>query len=442
MTLPLVTPHDLDAERAVLGAVLVEPDLFLEIGDRLTAEDFFRDAHRRIFSAMQDLARERRTIDGLTLKDLLTRRGDLQEVGGPAYLFGLADGMPRSSNITAYAAIVAERAERRRLQSAVRKIAAEADDPAIDTRTVIDGAERTIFAVAEQRRGGDFTDAATWVAEGFSKLEQRVQAKRDGVRGVPTGFTELDEMTCGLQRSTLTLLAARPSMGKTSFATNLALHAAAAGHHVGFFSLEQDRDELLIRAVTCAGRIDGHRLQSGYLNQSEYARMSDALGQIAESCFHLDDSADVGLMQLHGKARRLKARAGLSLIVIDYLQLMRLPRAENRNVAVGEVSRGLKLLARELHVPVVALSQLSRDTERRGGERRPMLSDLRDSGSLEQDADLVLFIHRPEVYDPTPENMGIAQVIIAKHRNGPTGTVRLRWSKESTRFDDLETRSA
>jgi replicative DNA helicase len=224
-------------------------------------------------------------------------------------------------------------------------------------------------------------------------------------------------------------------MGKTSFALNLAYYAAEQGHHTAFFSLEMSSTEIFYRLLSGLARIDGHRLQAGYLSQTDYARMSDAIEQIARSYIHIDDSPAVSLMDVRGKSRRLKSKHGLGLVVLDYLQLMQLPRAENRNIAVGDVSRGLKLVARELDVPMVVLSQLSRDAEKRGGEKKPLLSDLRDSGALEQDADLVVFIHRPEVYDPTPENAGLGELIIAKQRNGPTGTVKLSWVRELTKFE-------
>jgi replicative DNA helicase len=257
------------------------------------------------------------------------------------------------------------------------------------------------------------------------------------VSGVPSGFHDFDVMTRGLQPGTLVLIAARPSMGKTSFALNLAWNAAIQHRHTLVYSLEMSRDEVLVRLISSIARIDAHRLQSGYVSQTDYAGISDAIQAISDSYIHVNDSPSVSLMDVRGEARRMKAKQGLSLVVLDYLQLMQLPKAENRNLAVADVSRGLKLIARELGVPMVVLSQLSRDTERRGGDKKPMLSDLRDSGALEQDADVVLFIHRPEVYQPTPDNVGLAELIIAKQRNGPTGTVRLRWSKELTRFDNL-----
>jgi replicative DNA helicase len=325
----------------------------------------------------------------------------------------------------------------RNLLAAANRIIDTADESEQDTRALVDRAEQLIFEVSQQSVRGDFIDAAQLVQEGTAYLQRLSESK--GVSGVRSGFADFDHMTQGFQPGTLNLIAARPSMGKTAFAMNVAYQAALAGQHVGFFSLEMSRDELYMRLVSSVAKIDSHRLKGGYLSQTEYDRLVDANSTIAESFLHIDDTPVVSLMDVRGKARRRIKSTGLSLLIIDYLQLMQLPKAENRNLSVSEVSRGLKLLARELEIPVVALSQLSRETEKRG-EKRPMLSDLRDSGALEQDADLVVFIHRPEVYGATPDNAGIAEIVIAKHRNGLTGTVELSWCKENTRFDNLTRR--
>jgi replicative DNA helicase len=248
-------------------------------------------------------------------------------------------------------------------------------------------------------------------------------------------------MTRGLQPGALVLVAGRPSMGKTAFALNIAYNASLSGHHVGMFSLEMSRDEVFMRLVASAGRIDGHRLQSGLIDEADYGRLGSAYSEIGASKLHIDDSGMLGILDVRGKARRMKARHGLHLLVVDYLQLMQTERAENRNLAIADISRSLKLIARELEIPVVVLSQLSRETEKRSGDKKPMMSDLRDSGALEQDADMIVFIHRPEYYQETPENAGLAEIIIAKQRNGPTGTVKLRWSKTTTRFDNWSYRA-
>lgn len=429
-----VTPHSLEAEKAVLGAILVNSDLFLDVADRLSSADFFRLEHGRIFTVMRQLAMAGTQIDYLTVQEQLKQQGHLESVGGPVYLVGLQDGMPRSTNIEAYAAIVKDRADRARLIAAARKILTETESASDEARVLVERAERIIFAVSQQETRGDFVTAPELVSEGLPHIERLLETKK-GVTGIPTGFQDFDDMTRGLQPGTLVLVAARPSMGKSAFALNLAYHAASHGRVVGFSSLEMSKQELFMRLVASVGRIDGHRLQSGYVQQTDYGRLSDAYSRIADTSLHVDDSAAVGILDIRGKARRLKARHGLDLLVIDYLQLMQLDKSENRNLAIADVSRALKLLAREMGIPVVALSQLSRETERRS-DKRPMMSDLRDSGALEQDADVIVFIHRPEVYQETADNAGLAEIVIAKQRNGPTGTIQLRWSKESTRFDN------
>lgn len=429
-----VTPHTLQAECAVLGAILIDNRRLDDVLDVVTPGDFFRDAHRRIYGAMLELSEEHAEIDTITLSERLKRANALEDVGGPAYLSGLADGVPRSTNARGYAERVKDASDLRRLEAAGKRIVALAQSAEDDARVLIDQAERAIFDLSQRRGRTEFLDGPTLASRGYTLIEKLLQTKRH-VTGIESGFPDFDAMTKGLQPGTLILIAARPSMGKTSFALNLAFNAAGQGIHTAFFSLEMSWEEVFLRAVSSISRIDSHRMQSGHVSQTDYARISDAIGSITESLIHLEDAANVSLMDVRGRVRRLKAKHGLGLVVIDYLQLMQLPRAENRNIAVGDVSRGLKLIARELEVPMVVLSQLSRDSERRGGEKKPMLSDLRDSGALEQDADLVVFIHRPEVYDPKPDNAGLAELIIAKQRNGPTGTVKLSWLRDQTRFD-------
>jgi replicative DNA helicase len=386
MTTAVADPHSLDAEKAVLGCLLVEGTRFLDIGDRLAAGDFYRAAHQTIYSAIRDMAARGEHIDDLTVKEYLEQRHQLDDVGGPAYLFSLFDGMPRGFNLEAAVRIVRDRADKARLAAAARRILTDVQESQDDARTVIDRAERLIFEVAQQDARGDFIPAATLVADGIPEIEQLLDAKTRAT-GVRTGFDEFDELTRGLHPGTLVILAARPSMGKSAWALQVAYHAATSGTTVGFLSLEMSRHELFLRLVASVGRIDGHRLQSGYVNQTDYGRLGDTFSQIADSSLWVDDSAVVSVLDVRGKARRLAAKQGLGLLVIDYLQLMQLGRAENRNLAIAEASRGLKLVARELGIPVLALSQLSRETERRG-DKRPMLSDLRDC--LPGDARLVM----------------------------------------------------
>lgn len=429
-----LSAHTLEAERAVLGAVLAAPERLDDVLDVLVPSDFFREAHRALYGALLELAGAGRTIDLVLVLEHLRRAGTLEAVGGARYLSELMDGVPRSTNVAAYAGHVRDAADIRRLEAAGTKITALARTVCEDdAKTRIDQAERIVFDLSQRRGRSDFLDGAELARRGYAVVEKLLDTKRH-VTGVPSGYPDFDALTRGLQPGTLTLIAARPSMGKTSFALNLAYHAAIEGHHTAFFSLEMGWEELFIRLVASTAQMDSQRLQGGFVNQAEFASLSDAIGAIAESAIHVDDNPHVGLMDVRGKARRLKAKHGLGLVVVDYLQLMAVPKAESRNVAVADVSRGLKLVARELGVPIVVLSQLSRDSEKRGGEKKPQLSDLRDSGALEQDADLVVFIHRPEVYDPKPEHAGVAELIIGKQRNGPTGTVKLAWIREQTRF--------
>lgn len=435
MAEPQVSPHLLEAERAVLGAVLIDPARLHDVIDALEPSDFFRQGHRHVFEAALDLSRSGVVIDSLTIRDRLRERGHLDAAGGPAYVAGLMDGVPRSTNVTAYAAIVRGQALLRSLIATAQRILVDSHEADADARDVLDKAERQLLAITQRTIRGDFIDAAELVRQGAPVMQQVLDGKTN-VSGIPSGFLDFDSLTRGFQRGSLTLLAGRPSMGKTAFALNAAYHAAAHGHIVGLFSLEMSRQELFMRLCASVARVDSHRLQSGYLSMTDFQSISDSWSEIAQTGLCVDDSAGVSMLDVQGKARRLQAKRGLDLVVIDYLQLMQLPKAENRNLAVADVSRALKLFARELNVPVVALSQLSRGVEARG-DKKPMLSDLRDSGALEQDADLVVFLHRPEVYTPNaPGVHGLAEVIIAKHRNGPIGTVRLQWIKETTTFEN------
>lgn len=437
-----VATFNLEAEKAVLGSLLVQGDRILDIVDMLQPSHFYRYGHGLIYTAMLDLTTAGQPIDPVTVKDQLARRHQLEEIGGPVYIHTLMDGMTRGFHLSAHVHIIIEGATKARLADVSRQILADIEQHGDDAAAaLLDRAERRMFTLGENDRRADFVDGQQLAAEGMAAIEQLQQTKQ-GVTGLATGWPDLDDMTRGLQPGTLVLVAARPSMGKSALALNIAAHAACHGQTVGFFSLEMSRQEVFMRLTAAIGGIDGHRLQSGYVNQTDYSRIADACGRIDTSGIRVDDSAQLSASNVLGKSRRLKARHGLGLIVVDYLQLMaHSGRSENRNLAIADISRALKLTARELNVPVVALSQLSRETERRGGDRKPMLSDLRDSGALEQDADVVMFIHRPEVYQATPDNAGLAELILAKQRNGPTGSIRLRWNKESTRFDSWTSRA-
>ncbi len=435
-------PHNLDAEKSVLGAILVHNDAFNHASEVIDSEDFFRDAHRRIFNRMVALSERGDAIDFVTLKEELSRGGELEEVGGPAYIASLADGVPRSANVEYYAKIVKEKSTLRSLIHSANKILTEAYEAEDEPDLILDQAERAIFAIAEDRIRTGFVPLKDLVQSSFTTIE-KLQQHKGTVTGVPTGFVDLDEMTSGLQPSDLVLVAARPSMGKTSFVLNIAQHiGTSTDMTVGFFSLEMSKEQLFMRMLTSEARIDAHRFRTGFLNEKDYGRLSHALGTLAEAKVYIDDTASIGVLEMRAKARRLKSEHGLHLLVIDYIQLMQgRGRFESRQAEIASISRSLKGLAKELHVPIVALSQLSRASETRA-DHRPQLSDLRESGALEQDADVVMFIYREEQYRDADGNQkqdveGTAEIIIGKQRNGPVGTAKLAFIKEHTRFENL-----
>jgi replicative DNA helicase len=433
-------PHNLDAERSVLGAILVDNSGFNLAAQVLDSGDFFRDAHRRIFDRMVALNERRDAIDFVTLKEELLRSGELDEVGGPAYVASLADGVPRATNIEYYAKIVKEKATLRNLIYAANSILTNAYEADQESDVILDEAESAIFAVADDRLRTGFVPMQVLVKDSFPKIELLFEQKRL-ITGVPSGFVDLDEMTRGFQPGDLVIVAARPSMGKTSLVLNIAQYVATqADRVVGFFSLEMSKESLFLRLLTSEAQIDSHRLMSGAIGQKDYGRISHALETLSTMRLFIDDTPNVGVLEMRAKARRLQAeQRGLSLLVVDYIQLMSgRGRFENRTLELASISRSLKGLAKELNVPIVVLSQLSRAPESRS-DHRPQLSDLRESGALEQDADVVVLIFREDAYsrDPTSQNAGMAELILAKQRNGPTGTVKLAFLKEQTRFANL-----
>jgi replicative DNA helicase len=432
-------PHNLEAERSVLGAILVHNDAFNLAAQVINEKDFFRDAHRRIFEKMIALNERGGAVDFVTLKEELSRAGELDEVGGPAYIASLADGVPRATNVEYYARIVKEKSTLRNLIYAANKILTNAYEAEQEPEIILDEAESAIFSVADDKLKAGFVPMRDLVKESFPKIEQLFEQKRL-VTGVPTGFVDLDEMTRGLQPGDLIIIAARPSMGKTSLVLNIAQYVAVQPTMtVGFFSLEMSKESLFLRLLTSEAQIDSHRLMSGAIGQKDYGRISHALESLSAMQLFIDDTAGIGVMEMRAKARRLQAEHGLSLLVVDYIQLMSgRGRFENRTLELAAISRSLKGLAKELHVPIVVLSQLSRAPEARS-DHRPQLSDLRESGALEQDADVVVLIYRDDVYnkDPSNENAGIAELIVAKQRNGPTGIVKLAFLREQTRFANL-----
>jgi len=432
-------PHNLEAERSVLGAILVHNDAFNTAAQVIDGRDFYRDAHRRIFDRMVTLSERNEAIDFVTLKEELSRGGDLDHVGGPAYIASLVDGVPRATNIEYYARIVKEKATLRNLIYAANKILTSAYEADQEPELILDEAESSIFAVADDRLKAGFVPMRDLVKENFPKVELLFEHKRL-VTGVPTGFVDLDEMTRGLQAGDLVIIAARPSMGKTSLVLNIAQHVAVQPDlTVGFFSLEMSKEALFIRLLTSEAQIDSHRLMSGAIGQKDYGRISHAIETLSAMRLFIDDTANIGVLEMRAKSRRLQAEHGLNLIVLDYIQLMSARgRYENRTLELASISRSLKGLAKELNVPIVVLSQLSRAPEARA-DHRPQLSDLRESGALEQDADVVVLIYRDDAYNRDPNNpdAGIAELILAKQRNGPTGVVKLAFLREQTRFANL-----
>jgi replicative DNA helicase len=432
-------PHNLEAERSVLGAILVHNDAFNLAAQVIDSGDFYRDAHRRIFDRMVALNERHDAIDFVTLKEELARAGELDEVGGPAYVASLADGVPRATNVEYYARIVKEKSTLRNLIYAASKIVTNAYEADQESDVILDEAESAIFAVADDRLKAGFVSMRDLVKDSFPKIEKLFEQKRL-ITGVPTGFVDVDEMTRGLQAGDLIIVAARPSMGKTSLVLNIAQYVAALEDQVvGFFSLEMSKESLFLRLLTSEAQIDGHRLMSGAIGGNDYHRISHALEKLNSMKLFIDDTASIGVLEMRAKSRRLQSEHGLSLIVIDYIQLMSgRGRFENRTLELASISRSLKGLAKELNVPIIVLSQLSRAPESRS-DHRPQLSDLRESGALEQDADVVVLIYRDDVYnrDPNSPDAGTAELILAKQRNGPTGVVKLAFLREQTRFANL-----
>jgi replicative DNA helicase len=434
-------PHNLEAERSVLGAILLHNDAFNLAAEVIDSQDFFRDAHRRIFDKMVKLVERGDAIDLVTLKEELGRAGELDEIGGPAYITALVDGVPRSTNVEHYARIIKEKATLRNLIFSANKILATAYEGGEDADLILDQAERAIFAIADDKVRDGFVSLRDLAQASLETIE-KLHAHKELITGVPTGFTDLDEMTSGLQPSDLVIIAARPSMGKTSLALNMAQHVGTkTDMTVGLFSLEMSKEQLFLRLLTSEARIDAHRLRGGFLGERDWGRLSQAIGTLSEARIFIDDSPSIGVLEMRAKCRRLKAEHNLHLVVVDYIQLMQgRGRFENRTLELASISRSMKGLAKELNVPVVVLSQLSRAPESRS-DHRPQLSDLRESGALEQDADVVVFIYREDLYgdrnQPAGDTQGVAEIIIGKQRNGPTGIVKLAFIREYTRFENL-----
>jgi replicative DNA helicase len=437
-----VPPQAVDAEVAVLGAMILDQSAIGAVAELLDEHCFYKSSHRKMFNAIMHLFSRDEAADLVTLTQELKRRKELDDVGGAAYLSSVLGSVATTANVRYHAKIVLEKAVLRRLISAATEVVHEAYDERDEASDILDRAEHLIFEIAQSKVRRDFVPMREILKHSFEAIEE-LYNKKEHVTGVPSGFDDLDALTSGFQKSDLIVVAGRPSMGKTAFALNVAAHAAIkADIPTAVFSLEMGKSQLVQRMLCCEARVDGHKLRTGYLADKHWSRLTIAAGDLSEAAIYIDDTPAMNVLEMRSKARRLKAEVDVGLVIVDYMQLMQgLGRTENRQQEISEISRSLKALAKELDVPVIALSQLSRAVESRGGDRRPILSDLRESGAIEQDADVVLFIYRAERYDPSPENVGMAEIIVGKQRNGPTDSVRLVFRSECTRFENYSTRA-
>jgi replicative DNA helicase len=431
-------PQSLEAEQSVLGSVLIDRDAIVEVAEFLRPDDFYRQANGLIYGAMVELFERREPIDIVTVAEALERKEELDAIGGRSYLSSLSNQTPTAVHAVQYARIVERKAVLRNLIAAAGKIAGIGYEDPAEIQEAIDRAETELYAVSERRVHAGFSPLRSLLHEAFDRLDY-LHSHRGEISGISTGFTELDALTTGLQKSDLIIVAARPSVGKTSLALNMAEHAAVRdGKSVGIFSLEMSKEQLVLRLLSSVGDIDSQRLRTGFLEDMDFNRVANAMTSLSEASIYIDDTPNISTMELRTKARRLQAEAGLDLVIVDYLQLMQASttsRDANRVQEVSEISRGLKALAREIGVPVIALSQLSRQPEMRES-KEPRLSDLRESGAIEQDADLVMFLWREKdrAQDDEASDVEEINLHLAKHRNGPTGRVKLMFKKRQTRF--------
>ncbi|HEU4341351.1 MAG TPA: replicative DNA helicase [Candidatus Binatia bacterium] len=438
-----VPPQNLEAESSVLGGILLENEAINLVLELLRPEDFYRESHRKVFRAMIELSDRSEPVDLITLSDFLKGRGELEAAGGTAYLASLADFVPTAANISFYARIVREKSILRHLINAATEIATRGFEEQGNVDEFLDTAEKVIFDISERKVKASFVAVGDMIKETLKTVE-KLYERKEMVTGVPTGYDDLDRLTAGLQPSDLVIVAGRPSMGKTAFSLNVAAHAAFAGIGVAVFSLEMAKEQLVLRMLCSEARVNNSKVRSGYLAERDFPSLAKAAGRLHEAPIYIDDTPAISILELRAKARRLVRDRSkkVGLIVIDYLQLMRgMGNAANREQEISEISRSLKALAKELSVPVIAISQLNRRVEDRG-DRRPMMSDLRESGAIEQDADVIMFIYREEVYNPKDDNIkGTAEVIVAKQRNGPIDTVKLTFLNEYMRFENYTPRN-
>lgn len=436
-SLERVPPHNLEAEESLLGAMLISRDAISEAQELVRPEDFYREANGRIFSAIIDLYIHGEPADPITAAEALKKKGILEEVGGKPYIHTLISGVPTAANAKYYAEIVGRNAILRSLIRVANEVATLGYEAPEDLEAAVDRAESLIFGVTHKSVSERFTPIRELMTESFERIEKLVQ-NQTYVTGVPTGFTELDKKTSGLQPSDLIVVAGRPSMGKTSLVLSIAQHVGMqVNQPVAIFSLEMGRHQLAQRLLCSEARVDASKLRMGDLKDEDWTRLAGAADRLSAAPIFIDDSANINMMEVRAKARRLMSKYNLALIIVDYIQLMQGgARAENRQQEISEISRSLKILGRELNVPILAVSQLSRAVEQRT-DKRPLLADLRESGAIEQDADLVVFIYRDEYYNRHSDERGIAEIIISKHRNGPVGTLRLAFLEHYTKFANL-----
>jgi replicative DNA helicase len=431
-----VPPQNLEAESSVLGGILLENDAVNLVLEVLRAEDFYRESHRKIFRAMIELSDRTEPVDVITLSECLKNRGELEAVGGSAYLASLNDFVPTAANIAYYARIVREKSILRHLINAATEVATKGYDATSNVEELLDSAEKAIFDITEQRIKGSFVKVGDMMKDSI-KMVEKLFERKTMITGVPTGFKDFDAKTAGLQPADLIIIAARPGMGKTAFSLNIASHAAFSGYGVAVFSLEMAKEQLALRLLCSEARVDNSRVRTGYLSDRDFPKLATAAGKLHDALIYIDDTPAISVLELRAKARRLARDRDkkLGLIIVDYLQLMRgTGAAQNREQEISEISRSLKALAKELNVPVMAISQLNRRVEDRN-DKTPQLSDLRESGAIEQDADVIAFIYREAAYNPKSDD-NTATITIAKQRNGPTGDLSLTFLREFTRFED------
>jgi replicative DNA helicase len=433
-----IPPQNVKAESSLLGAILLDAEAFTKIADRLSESAFYEQRHKTIFKCMSFLYEKQRPIDVLTVSEQLENIRELESVGGSAYITELANSVPSAAHIGEYADIVTHKATLRRLISAAQEMLQLGYDENTPIDALLDRAERSIFEISQHNLRGNFRSISDVLAANFDRLDE-LHKDKNKLRGVPTGFKDLDKVLAGLQNSDLIILAARPSLGKTTLALNIAHHVSVKeGIPVGIFSLEMSQEQLVDRLLAAQANIDSWKIRTGDLDDADFQKLGDAMGALSEAPIYIDDSPMLNSMEMRTKARRIQSEQGLGLLIVDYLQLMSSGSSgEGRVQEVSEISRGLKALARELNIPVIAISQLSRSVESRTPQI-PQLADLRESGSIEQDADVVAFIYREEVYNPDTERHNIADVLIKKHRNGPTGKIELYFNPEKLLFRTLE----